>query len=352
VYGVVIRSKATVEAVRPVGQKYIFFPRLSLSSPMHPRHLDELRSKNLVTEAQYDALAPIVTRKIVSVFYELRSLLYLGILLFTTGVGILIYENIGELGHVLSIIALFILTAVCLIYSFRHAPAFSPDKTKSPTPYFDYVVLLGCLLFISALTYLQIQYAVFDDGMGMTTLVTALFFFFAAYRFDHIGILSLAITALASFWGISTSPQKWYSNDFFSDSNLHITALIFSAALATVAAVLARRGIKQHFTFTYMNICCLMFLIAALTGVFIEYQWSGFYLVLLYAGCGVTVYSANQRKSFLFLLYAFVAAYIGTTWLLSDIIFASSLGFIYFFASGGGFIFFVIRFKNYFKRAE
>lgn len=86
------------------------------------------------------------------------------------------------------------------------------------------------------------QYNVFDYGLGMTTLVTALFFFYAAYRFDHLGVLSLGITALASFWGISTSPQKWYSSEFFADSDLHITALIFSAALATVAVLLDRRG--------------------------------------------------------------------------------------------------------------
>jgi hypothetical protein len=319
---------------------------------MRPEHLHDLRSKNLISEAQYQTIEPIVTRKVVSVFYELRSLLYLGILLFTTGMGVLIYQNIGELGHLLSIIGLFALTAVCFVYAFKHAPPYSNSKTKAPTPYFDYIVLLGCLLFISALTYLQVQYSVFDDGLGMTTLVTAAFFFYAAYRFDHLGILSLAITALASFWGISTSPQKWYSGNFFSDSHLHITALVFSAALATAAFLLNRRGIKPHFMFTYMNICCLMFLTAAVSGMFIEDDIYGIYLLILYAGCGITVYSANQRKSFLFLLYAFVAGYIGTTYLLVDSI--QDIGFwsFYFFASCGGFIFFVIRYRNHFKRAS
>jgi hypothetical protein len=195
-----------------------------------------------------------------------------------------------------------------------------------------------------------VQYNVFDDGLGMTTLVTALFFFYAAYRFDHLGVLSLGITALASFWGISTSPQKWYSGNFFSDSSLHITALIFSAALATAAVVLDRRGIKPHFTFTYMNICCLMFLMAALSGMFIEREIYGVYLLVLYAGCGITVYSANRRRSFLFLLYAFVAGYIGTTYLLTDVIDEVGFWFLYFFGSCGGFIFFIIRYKNYFKR--
>lgn len=319
---------------------------------MRPSHLSDLRSKNLISEAQYQALEPIVTRQIVSVFYELRSLLYLGILLFTTGAGLLIYENIGDLGHLLSIIGLFVLTVGCFLYAFKHAPPYSHGKVTAATPFFDYIVLLACLLFISGLTYLQVQYNVFDDGLGMTTLVTALFFFYAAYRFDHLGVLSLGITALASFWGISTSPQKWYSSNFFADSNLHITALIFSAALATAAVVLDRRGIKPHFTFTYMNICCAMFLIAALSGMFIDHDTYGVYLLILYAGCAITVYSATRRKSFLFLLYAFIAAYIGTTYMLIDVFEDGGFLFIYFFASCGAFIAFIIRFKNYFKRTH
>lgn len=314
--------------------------------------LEELRNKNLITQQQYDALEPVVTRKVVSVFYELRTLLYLGVMLFTTGMGILIYKNIGELGHLLSIIALFVLTGVCFWYSFTKAAPYSNEKTEAPTPYFDYIVLLGCLLFISALTYLQIQYEMFDDGLGATTLVTAAFFFYAAYRFDNLAILSLGITALASFWGISASPQKWYSNDFFSDSNHHITALIFAPALAAAAVVLDKRGIKKHFTFTYLNFCLLMFLIAALAGVFINYNSYAIFLLLLYAGCGAAVYAANWKKSFLFLVYAFVAGYIGTTYMLIDWLMDSEAIFIYFFASCGAFIYFIIRYRNYFKRPE
>lgn len=67
-----------------------------------------------------------------------------------------------------------------------------------------------------------------------------------------------------------------------------------------------------------MNVCCVMFLIAALSGMFIEHDAYGRYLLILYAGCGITIYSASRRRSFLFLLYACIAGYIGTTYLLID----------------------------------
>ncbi|MCI0752026.1 MAG: hypothetical protein L0Y35_09320, partial [Flammeovirgaceae bacterium] len=226
---------------------------------------------------------------------------------------------------------------------------YSNEKVVPPAPYFDYVVLLGCLLFISVQGYLQFRYNFLDQNLGTSTLITAIFFFLTAYRFDHIGVLTLAITALASFWGISVSPQEWYSSDFISDSDLHITGLFFSAALVGIALLLDKKSIKTHYTFTYVNFCSLIFLVSALTGMFINDQYL-IYLILLYAGCAFAVYFAHIKKSFLFLLYAFVFGYIGTTYILVDFILEDELLFFYMIASCGGFIYFVIRFKNYFKR--
>ncbi|MBT1705048.1 DUF2157 domain-containing protein [Chryseosolibacter indicus] len=320
---------------------------------MRPSQLQELRDKGLISHDQHTHLHAVLTKKIFSVFYELRTILYLGVLLFTTGIGILIYKNIGEIGHLLSIIGLFALTVGCFVYAFRFAHPYSDRRIKPPTPFYDYIVLLGCLLFISVISYVQLQYSLLDNGMGITTLITALFFFYAAYRFDHIVVLSLAITALASFWSIAISPQKWYSGDFITESNHHNTAIIFGAAIGIWSYILDRKEIKEHFTFTYMNFASLVFLAGALSGMFIDEHIYLLYLLILYLGCGATILFAHKKKSFLFLLYAFVFGYIGTTYLLSDVfLYETGLWFFYLLISCGTFIYFIIRFKNYFKRAE
>src|SRR6478609_9373138 len=221
----------------------------------------ELFDKSIITEEQFNKIDLITSGKIVSVFYELRSLLYLGVMLFTAGAGILIYQNIGELGHIAAIIALCVLTLVCFWYAIKNGAAFSNGPIAAPTPYYDYVLLLGCLLFISVQGYLQFQFGILDDNLGWSTLITAALFLYIAYRYDHTGILSLGITALASFWSISVSPQKWYSGDFFSGPHLHSTAVIFGASLGTIAVLLDRKAIKRHFTFTYLNFCMLIYFI-------------------------------------------------------------------------------------------
>jgi hypothetical protein len=315
------------------------------------RHLpQELLEKGLISKEQFQKIEPVVSGKIVSVFYELRTLLYLGVMLFTTGAGILVYQNIGSIGHIISIVALTILMLVCFWYVYKNEVGYSHDAVQAPTPYYDYVLLLGCLLFISIQGYLQFQYGFLDDNLGWSTLVTAVVFLYVAYRFDHVGILSLAITALASFWSISVSPQKWYSGQFFSGSNLYNTAIVFAVVVGGIAFFVDKKEIKKHFTFTYLNFCMLIFFVGAVAGMFNQYWFV--YALLIYGGCAFAFYMARWRRSFLFLLYAFLAGYIATTCAVTRTVFVHApelLGF-YLMASCGGFVYFIIRYKNFFKQ--
>lgn len=314
--------------------------------------LRELHSKGQIADSQYERIEAVHSGKIFSVFYELRTILYLGIMLFSAGISILIYKNIGQLGHYASLLLLGLTSIACFYYAFKKGSPYSNQTIKSPTAYFDYVVLLGCLLFISVLGYAQFLFGFLDESIQEVTLFTAVFFFLIAYRFDHIGVLSLAITALASFWGIRVSPREWSSSDIFSNGNLKIVAVIFSLVVSLVAIILDRRKIKEHFTFTYLNFCCLIFCTASLAGVF-DGPENAIYVLTTYVGCAGAVYFAFQKKSFLFLLYAFVFGYIVTTYLLVDLVLRDpALWFFYLIGSCAGFVWFIIRFKNYFKRSE
>ena len=97
----------------------------------------ELLEKELITQDQFARIEPLTSGKIVSVFYELRILLYLGIMLFTTGMGILIYENIGDLGHLVAIVALIGLTTACYWFVLQRSVAYSNGIVKHPVPYSD-----------------------------------------------------------------------------------------------------------------------------------------------------------------------------------------------------------------------
>lgn len=313
--------------------------------------LADLREKNFITEAQYQRIHAITSGKIVSVFYELRTLLYLGILLFTSGIGLLIYQNIGQLGHVLSLIALGAGTLACFGYVVVKRVPYTHAQAVAPSSYYDYIVLLGCLLLVSVLGYAQFQFGILDDRLEWPTLLTAALFFVVAYRFDHLGILSMAITAFISFWGIRTSWVQWAQGDFFS-RDLYSVAIVLGVVLVAVSTLLDKKGIKSHFTLTYQHFGLLLFFIGCFTGMWKEDFPYGFFVLLIYIGCAGAWFIARWKKSFLFLLYAFLSAYIATTVWLADLIFDryELLWFLYSIFSCGALIFFVIRYRTYFRQ--
>lgn len=310
----------------------------------------ELKEKGLLTQEQFNSLEEIASRKKVSVYHDLRGLLYVGVLLFTSGIGILIYKNIGDIGHLVAIGVLILMTAACFIYILQKGPKYQHGLVEGPTPYFEYIVLLGSLLLISVQGYLQFQYEFLTENLGASTLISALIFFYVAYRFDHLGVLSLGITALASFFSITVSPKRWYSGDFFEGTHVYMTAAGFAVVLAGAAVLFDRRNIKSHFTFAYINFALLIFFTGAVSGLFVEENW--LYLAFVYVGVVFAYISARRRKSFLFLLYAFLAAYVGTTYWLAETLlrYASELWFYYSILSCGGFVYFIIKYRNYFSR--
>src|SRR5437868_4260593 len=165
--------------------------------------IDKLKADGLLTEVQYQKISESVKSKLFSLNFELRTLLYCGILLATTGFGILVYKNIDTIGHSVVIGLIALLCAGCFVYCFLKRSPYSNLKVESPNAFFDYVLLAGCLLFLTLEGYLQFQYHVFGDRFGLATIIPAVLFFALAYFFDHKGVLSMGITALCAWIGIT-----------------------------------------------------------------------------------------------------------------------------------------------------
>src|SRR6201986_4381710 len=100
-------------------------------------------------------------QKLFSVHWEIKTLLYLGVLLLTTGLGILIYENIDTIGHQFVLMLIGAICVGCFIYCFRFKLPYSTEKVRSPNAAFDYVLLLGSISFLTFVGYLQFEYKVF-----------------------------------------------------------------------------------------------------------------------------------------------------------------------------------------------
>ncbi|HLZ86602.1 MAG TPA: DUF2157 domain-containing protein, partial [Puia sp.] len=208
---------------------------------------EKLRAEGLIADSSLRRVEDFGSRRLFSLFWELRLLLYLGVLLLTGGLGVLVYKNIDTIGHqaVLAFIAL--LTAGCFLYCLRKKAPFSWAQVKAPTPFFDYILLLGCLSLLIFLGYWQFEYGIFGDNYGLATFIPMVILFGAAYYFDHLGVLSLAITNLAAWAGIAITPLTILKSGNFGDSRLIYTGLLLGAVLLGAGRLTEQRGWKTHF---------------------------------------------------------------------------------------------------------
>lgn len=215
--------------------------------------LKSLQQKGLLSQESFIKVEEQEKNKLFSVHWELKTILYLGILLFTSGLGILVYKNINSIGHqaVLAFIALVFIA--CFYYCFKNKLPFSYHKVLSPNVFFDYALLLGCISLLIFIAYFQYAYAIFGSRYGLATFIPMLALFFTAYYFDHLGVLSMAITNLAAWLGVTVTPlQLLHQNDFNSNSFI-IAGVLLGLLLNCIAYFSERKNIKKHFAFTYIN---------------------------------------------------------------------------------------------------
>jgi hypothetical protein len=311
---------------------------------------DPLLQNQLIDPSQHAYLKQVHTRKIVSLYYELRLLLYLGIMLFTGGVGYLVYTNIGSAGHLAMMALLGAGIFACFHFVGKIAVPYSNLKTENNHVYFDYLVLLAALLIVSLFTYILVYFEL-QSIIGYTSFISAAILFFMAYRYDNRALLSMGITALAAAVGIGITPVDWAEGDLFTGSRLYITSMALGVVLVVLGEMSDRKAIKAHFNFTYQNFGYILYFVGAVSATFAsDYQIA--YALLTLVSAALAAYRSWIKKEFLFFLYASIAGYIALTYLVFEFIEGFSWDYwilIYYFpASCIGYILFLINKKSHF----
>ncbi len=314
--------------------------------------LDEWQQRHLLTDGQRGQLETHERNRPVSVYFLLRSLLYAGILLFTSGVGVLIYNNIDTIGHTALIGLLAVLTAGSFFYVIRTSVPFSRGIVENEAKFSDFALLIACTLFLILEGYVQWRYNVFGTRYGLATVLPAVLFLFCAYRFDHRGVLSMGLTALASWVGITVAPLDVLSSNDFNNLKLIVTGVLLGAFYIGVGLTSERTNFKKHFAFTYLLLGGNVFFIGSLAGLFRSEGWSFGFALPLAAGCWLFINHARRTQSFLFLLMAVVYGYIGFTYVLFQVMneaLWAFFGLMYVVASTGGVIWFFLNYKKILK---
>ncbi len=313
--------------------------------------LQNLQEKGIILPEQSNVISEHEKTKPFSLHYELRTLLYLGITLLTGGLGVLIYQNLDTIGHEIIVALIAITTLACFGFAFWKREPFTWLEIKNPHHFSDFVLLLGCTSFLILEGYLQFQFDLFGLKYGLVTFIPATLFFFSAYFFDHRGVLSMAITAFASWVGVNIAPFSVLEKNDFSTPNFLVTAIVLGIVLSGLGLISEYKNLKKHFSFTYLLLGSNLTLIAALTGMFSHPNWFIYALISLVLCVGLFLY-ARKTQSYIFLLMGTIYGYIALTYLLFKLAgfidedFMYMLGLYYFLLSGVGVIVFLMKIKK------
>jgi len=277
-----------------------------------------LFEKQLIDKEQMDQIAAYRGLNVFSVHTELKLFLYLSVLLFTSGIGILIYENIDSIGHIAILSLLLIVTVICYYFSFKNAIGFQKQQTNFENPLFDYLILAAILLSCIFIGYLQFQYTTFGTHYGLATLIPTAIAMFCAYYFDSKSILSIAITGLAAYIGLSVSPQALLTNDFQQSGSLSYSAIALGLVLIVWSIYSTKIDLKKHFNLVFLTFALHLISVSCINNLSESY-W-GIFIILLAASSYYFYTKSYQIKSVSLFVFAMLYAYFGINFLLFKII--------------------------------
>ncbi len=276
--------------------------------------LEQWREQGAISPEQRSHLASLCRGEPFSLFLELNILLYAGVLAFVAGLGWTVTTWSQQLGDVVVLAVLSGILAACSWYCFSRAPAWSLVQTPAQSVIFDYVLYLGCLVWCIELAYLENRLHLLSGQWDVYLLATAVLFFFLAYCLDNRFVLSLALSSLAGWFGLTIS--HWSSHQ---DAAYRQYALLYCLVIGLVGALLQRRGVKAHFFGTYLNIVANVLFWAVLSGVF-QREGYGIWVLTLLLACGASLAWGLRRRQFVFVAYSAVYGYVGiSAMLLRDI---------------------------------
>lgn len=280
--------------------------------------LDRWKSEDVITAEQHTLFTGLVRDEPFSLFSEINVLFGAGVLAFVLGLGWTVTTLSRQLGDVLIVALLSAIVVGCLWYCFARATAWSAAETPSANALTDYLLYLCCLVWSIELAYLEQRFQLLATHWDVYLLVTAIFFFLLAYRFDNRLVLSLALSSLAGWFGVA-----FMRLPFTLSAASRPDALLFCAMVLAAGALLRWREIKPHFFGTYLNFVANVLFLTLLSGVFGADNRTAWVFALLGAGAASMLWGISRRE-FAFVAYASVYTYVG----LASLVARSSVDFV------------------------
>jgi hypothetical protein len=137
---------------------------------------------------------------------------------------------------------------------------------------FEYLLLLGSLLIGSDLAWAEVHWTPLGPSWTWHLLIYALVLLPLAYRFDSAAVLSLALTSIAAWRGVSLSVAASRAGAEAA-ATLRGNAIVVGLAFLVAAALTRASRRKPHFETIYANLGLLLLFGGLLSGTMMHGGW-------------------------------------------------------------------------------
>lgn len=279
--------------------------------------ITRLRADGVLSSAQAARFDRVARRQLVSLRFEIRALLYAGVLLLTGGVGALVAQHQRDIGPLAIALGIGVAALACLGWVTRRAAPFAWGPVPSPGVAFDYVLLLGLLLAAADLAYVEAQFALLGPHWPRHLLIVAALDLVAAYRWDSRTALGLTLTSLAAWRGLVVGLVPTALGPGIA-ADLRVNAIALGVLYLAAAIASVHLGRKPHFETVFAPAGLVLLLGGLLSGALTEPQaWTLWLLATLIVAGGVMAAAIRLGRSLDFAL-GLLAAYVALVRLLFE----------------------------------
>jgi len=201
--------------------------------------VDELVQRGVIESRAAVPLRRVAAGSLVSIREELLVLLWAGVALISTGVGVLLKQNLHRIGPITIAVTLGLAACACLGWCWRRAgrPSFA----------FDSILLLGALLAAADLAFVEVKFTPLGAHWPWHLLTASVVYAGLAWRFDSRSLFSLSLTSFAAWRGVSIVgvATPWVAGS--TDERLFAEALICGVVFVTIGKLLEAIRLKPPF---------------------------------------------------------------------------------------------------------
>ncbi|MCU1244780.1 MAG: hypothetical protein JWN02_690 [Acidobacteria bacterium] len=300
----------------PPSRTRVTIPLMLSFSP----ELEALRDRGALDAATAARLIARERREPFSIYPELRTLTWLGVMLIVSGVGIIIAKHLDEIGPLTLAIVIALASAACYVWAWIHR--------REPALLDEYLLLLASLLLSADAGFIEHQFHLLGDQWVRHLLFLAIAHGVVAYLYTSRTVLALSIGALAGYLGIERNL------DAFWRSGIEVAVrAFFCAAIVLIWREVDRRWRPQtNFSDVFAHFGANLAFWGALILTFHEEtQYLGVLLVMgIGAAAAVHAFRSGREA---FLLYAYVYTVIAADRVIVSVLRSEALAFFYLLTS-------------------